>query len=420
MPMDSQPNSLLSQRLARGYILLLFFAQVVIGVLFIRQGHIWYRVWSFGDWLINYQGGFVRRGLIGDIFFHLGKTLHINLLYVIALAGMFCYAVIFHAVWRRLAHSSWRWWVFALIVSPAILAFPVIDRYSGYRKEVMYLAGLAYLIERLNRRDRKPPSNAFLIAYLSCIGVLLVLSHEGLLAYLPYCAAALLICLKRPSQAIAILILPVVLSGIAMASTLAYLGNIQTVEKICASIGAVDIDHCSYPIKFLDTTKAEARALVVANMRDYHYLRNYTVVFILAAIPIVGAFWSLSRDPGNRRALKIVLGAAVVSGVLSFGLFKFGTDWGRWIYIHLFSLFFLLLMIDARRAREQPAPMPHPTMPRMLRVVSTILVFAYAICWSLPGNADFPLFGYVGMAEHALRRTGAIPASAQPSPPVPK
>ena len=34
---------------------------------------------QYADWLINYQGGFVRRGLIGEIFYQIHSLLTIRL-----------------------------------------------------------------------------------------------------------------------------------------------------------------------------------------------------------------------------------------------------------------------------------------------------------------------------------------------------
>ena len=36
---------------------------------------------QYSDWLINYQAGFIRRGLIGEIFFHLSNQLKLRLDY---------------------------------------------------------------------------------------------------------------------------------------------------------------------------------------------------------------------------------------------------------------------------------------------------------------------------------------------------
>ena len=46
-------------------------------ILFRENGYI------LGDWLINYNGGFVKRGLIGQVFFNISKELNISIIYII-------------------------------------------------------------------------------------------------------------------------------------------------------------------------------------------------------------------------------------------------------------------------------------------------------------------------------------------------
>ena len=38
-----------------------------------------YSAWQYSDWVINYQGGFIRRGFIGEILFNLYSLTNINL-----------------------------------------------------------------------------------------------------------------------------------------------------------------------------------------------------------------------------------------------------------------------------------------------------------------------------------------------------
>ena len=38
-----------------------------------------YSAWQYVDWLINYQGGFVRRGLIGEFLFQIHNIINIDL-----------------------------------------------------------------------------------------------------------------------------------------------------------------------------------------------------------------------------------------------------------------------------------------------------------------------------------------------------
>ena len=55
-----------------------------------------YSTWQYADWLINYQGGLVRRGLIGEILFRLHKFTSVDLdilifLFVTSLYVIFSY-----------------------------------------------------------------------------------------------------------------------------------------------------------------------------------------------------------------------------------------------------------------------------------------------------------------------------------------
>lgn len=52
----------------------------------------------FGDWLVNYSEGFMRRGLPGEVFFLLGKWLHISPLYFVPFVGLGLYAAILYSV----------------------------------------------------------------------------------------------------------------------------------------------------------------------------------------------------------------------------------------------------------------------------------------------------------------------------------
>ena len=49
------------------YLLFLF----IFGLIFLYDKHNVGNNWTMSEWLINYQGGFTRRGLLGDIAFNL-------------------------------------------------------------------------------------------------------------------------------------------------------------------------------------------------------------------------------------------------------------------------------------------------------------------------------------------------------------
>ena len=51
--------------------------------------------WRVGDWLINYQGGMVRRGLLGELIYNLANITHLNPGYYAIIFQLLFYAIFF-------------------------------------------------------------------------------------------------------------------------------------------------------------------------------------------------------------------------------------------------------------------------------------------------------------------------------------
>ena len=57
------------------YFFALVFIATVTGAL---SGYPDHNPWKIGDWLINYQGGMIRRGFLGEVFYRLAYFTHIK------------------------------------------------------------------------------------------------------------------------------------------------------------------------------------------------------------------------------------------------------------------------------------------------------------------------------------------------------
>ncbi len=91
-------------------------------------------------------------------------------------------------------------------------------------------------------------------------------------------------------------------------------------------------------------------------------------------------------------------GRLLVAVLGSLPLFFYALDWGRWIYIHVFSVGLLLLFVEGGRAKVGDVEIA-PRAPR--RVMLGGLV-AYAMLWTLPHIPMLtPRYGYVGLVEYA-------------------
>jgi hypothetical protein len=376
---------------AGAYFILLLVATAGIGL---HDTHV-LTDWVFGDWLINYEAGFVRRGLTGQLIWFAARASQLSPIYIAAILCMVCYVTIFYIVWILLANSSWRLWVLIGLASPALLGFSVAGR-SGFHKEVLYFAGLAIFFVLLLRQYK----DGILTTYLTVACVFCVLSHEALFLYLPYFAAALLVTLGDAKRTLKITIIPIILAAVSFYVVTKHPGTAAMSSRICASLGDQNVRACGGSMGYLANDSAFAHSQVLSDAAHYHYFSNLPPLALLTYLPIVMAFASLWRIARLRIALFHLGLVSLISCAMSFTLFYYATDWGRWIYIHAFSLFLILLFVDYRHQADSPAAF-EPRLParKSQLVLAAIFLFLYATSWDMPDYGDTPRFGYLGMVD---------------------
>ncbi len=356
------------------------------------------RDYGLPEWLINYHAGFIRRGLTGAILGLVSEVTHLSPLLLAALAGICCYAVLFLVFARLLRRSSWQWWVYGLALSPATLAFPVISR-TSFRKDVLFLAFLAAVVASLQRRTSV--SRDFLPGATLAVALpVMVLCQEPLFVYFPYIVAAVLIFTGSVRRTLLICTVPVVLSSLALAAVSKDRGTPEQVRIICASAGAANLSSCPAGIRIAGAPPLD----VPAAIREFGYWKHYGMDLLLAIIPVVGGFYALRGC--ERSATRVLLGAAAISAIGSTSLFAYGIDWGRWINLHIISLALLLLAIHTKNAVTEQTSAAQLTKVR--RVLATGVCVIYATCWSMPGNRDRPLFGYLSLGQKLIHWRGSF------------
>jgi len=383
------------------YLAFIALATVTYGLLLNR----WSSSWILSDWLINYEGGFVRRGLAGEVFYRLGHLLHIAPKQLVVPAVLMMYAVLLLAFRAILRRVSWNLWVPFVVLSPAILAFPVLQSEAGFHKEVFFLASFALFLVLLQRGALSPLATSL---YMAVTLPAATLSHESLVFYVPYFLVALVLSGCSLGQAFRQCVAPFALCLVAAWFCGRYTGTLYTAQHICDSLGYPM--HLQYngrevcdggAIPYLRSTRAMARAQVESAVRQYHYFALYGTVTLLTALPLVAGGLRLART--RRREMCVLAGTAAVSAAGTLILFTYGIDWGRWIYIHAFCIALLLLFVDGRDYEEQTVRQPYVrTMPRR-QLAAGILLAVYATVWTLPEfyTNDYR-YGYAGLVKFVL------------------
>ena len=360
--------------------------------------------WTPGDWLVNYEGGFVRRGLPGECLLQAAHLLHLSPVLLGSLLPLAFYALLYVALWQLYRRSSGDLWTFAALVSPATLAFPILDPTGAFRKELILLLALALLLLWL---ARGPVKDGPLIVFLTAVGSVAILSHEGLLPYLVYLIGALWIGLGDLRRVIKVAVLPVLATLATLLTVLHHRGNTAEEQAICSSLGNAPPLVCSGSIAYLANGTDVARSDVLRNVHAYHYMVYYPLLAVLAALPLGAMAYRLVRDRKFAPALRIIAGTAAVAFLASLPLFLYAMDWGRWIYIHVVSIFLLLLFLDVREQASAPlrieADAANAAVLGYPRWTPAALLL-YATCWNIPHYGNYPKKGYLNVPLHLLKQ----------------
>ena len=131
--------------------------------------------WITGDWLINYDGGLLRRGLSGEIILLLSNLKFINIYYLIIFIQSSLFFIFLFFLWKLISKKEVSLIFLFLIFSPVTIAFSFYDPLVVGRKEVIFFASYTlYVLYFLKNKNYSIYKNlGFLLT-----GVIFVLIHE--------------------------------------------------------------------------------------------------------------------------------------------------------------------------------------------------------------------------------------------------
>jgi hypothetical protein len=315
---------------------------------------------TVSEWLINYAGGFVRRGLGGATILWLAAALNENprvVLFVILLA---CYALIFASVavmMLRLRDATYL--ELLLAISPFAALFPVFHAVAAQRKDVLMLAlaGIAGTTGA-GRLDGAAKYIGWSLAL-----ALLVAVHDGSIFFLPLFVIYLRV-LTPPQHRMGYravwLLLPA--AGVFLLSYLR--SNHVDVAAICAAMDrAAKGDWCvPAPATSFPFAAAWLRASALDGLRSV--MERYTagsvttlpLTLLAGAAGLLPVIVVLHRDTAILRAIQdlplrsLFVWLSLLALVLVFAV---ASDWNRWFYI---ATSLLTLMHFAARGTNVARP----------------------------------------------------------------
>lgn len=355
------------------FFALLLFATLVAAMF----GYVAHNSWKMGDWLINYQGGMIRRGLLGEVIYQLAHFTHINPgLYVVAFQ-MFFFATFFVFSFAMLKKQHSLLPYAFLIFSPFIFTFQINDLAGGFRKEIIFFALLAFTVWFATVKEHKAFEKIFYLTLF--LYPVVILTHEMLIVFLPYLLVVYFSVTALTKKKFLIILLLLVPSICSILVTI-YYAELTTsqIAEIFNSISRENYALQGGAITWLDKDAYYLKNHLIELMELYHY-KYYLFIAVFSLVAYIPIYRKLKFITSNKVSLLLIL----MSLIGTAGLFVLAGDWGRWIYINLVSIFLLSLMNPQKIVESKKN-----ASRQSINILTVVFFIIYALLWHIPHRGD--------------------------------
>ena len=398
------------------YLLVLAFCSIV----FLYSKHTVGNDTSISEWLINYQGGFTRRGILGEISFHIASFFKTDLRFVIFLFQSFFYLFFLYLIFLLFRNVKNNIITIFAIFTPVFLLYPVAEVEALGRKEVfLYFYYLYFLfLIRPNSNYKK-----FSTIYIIFITPIVCLIYEQVIHFFPFIVATIVfqkqiksfssflkVCsLFIPSILVVVYFFIFPLSDenhLIMEKSL--LDNFNEVCYMsCNLLNKNDLGRFGDLIKYIYGGNSNVEILT--------WVFRYLVIISIGFFPLYFlSFHSKIKDANIFSYFKLsnVFFLILFLSLSIVPLYIFGGDWGRWtgMLISFSTIFYFFLY------KHNYIILDHKIMIEKLKffqnkrkiVISIFIIFAFGWnqktlmkgdvatnpLWKVPYNTSKKIFGF--------------------------
>ncbi len=285
--------------------------------------------WTIADWLVTYSGGFVRRGLSGELVLATSGALNTPA-NTVAWALFVLVFVTFCAAFAALLRiRRVTFWFMTLCLSPAFLLFTLYNPDTVGRKDGLLLASVTLWALTVSRR----PASLAQATMFAAIAFVLTLMHELYFFFTPYFVLlSYLVSRQRqmPERWWAAALVPIG-SGIALLLILVFstsLSNPALCDRLVAAGAPATV--CEGVLSYGHESIREAVQDVLGAATGPAAASFGTAFALMLLPPMLCLLISVRTIRTGYAGIAAIVGALLFSAPL----FVLALDWGRWLAIH--------------------------------------------------------------------------------------
>jgi len=318
-------------------ILLTYFLYLILGFIFFLTFHLneFPIKYTFTDWLINYEGGFVRRGLLGQIVFELSKLLNIQIKFLILIFQISIYLIYFLLFFLLLSKRETNFFWLLIIFSPISFLYPMAELEALGRKDIFVITSFL-IFSIINYRSFSSLLFSFIFIFtLSCLIHEITFFYIFHYLFVFYVKNKIFINQKLNIKHYLVSFLSL---GVLLYLNL-YLHNFVVIEDIVNSYNYENLTALSGSFSHISPTIDSVFFKTFSNINIVTIAR-YGFLILISTIPFI-YFIKIKSDYENKY---FNFQNIFISNILlSIPLYLLIFDWGRVIYINY--NFFIIIII---------------------------------------------------------------------------
>lgn len=300
---------------------------------------------TISEWLINYEGGFTKRGLTGQIAIELSRFFEINLrLVILLLQCLVCtlYFFLLHKLVKNLKNNRV---VLLSIFTPIFILYPVAEIEVLARKEIIvFLILLVYFLIPRNSRFK---STSFVI-----FTSLAILIWEPIIFFFPLIFIYEIIDNKIKKFDFKLFkIFMFFIPSILIALIIIFNPLTKDEHELMALVLISEFGQTCYMSCGLLSSKSTISQQFEGNFDRYslEVFVRYLLIILIGSYPLITLIKNSSLKNNKIYLIKYLknpLNIFFISQLPVIFLFAMGLDWGRWVnimYVVLALIYFKLL-----------------------------------------------------------------------------
>ena len=315
-----------------------YFFYLILGCIFylILQIADFPNKYTYTDWLINYEGGFVRRGLLGQVIFEISNFFNIQIKYLILFFQISIYTTYFALFYILISKIKINFFWLLIIFSPILFLYPLAELEALGRKDI-FVISLFLIFSMINYKG----INSLVFSFIFIFSLSSFI-HEITIFYIFHYFFVFYVkkifFIKKKMSVKYYLLFFLTISVLLYLNL--YLHNFVIIENIVNSYDYEDFTAYSGSFSHISPSINSVFFKTFYSI-DMVAVIRYGFIFAVNIIPFI-FFIKIKHNYKNRyfNSLNII---SIIT-LLSVPLYLLILDWGRVIYIN-YNFFIIIIIL---------------------------------------------------------------------------